>query len=77
MKSHHTKAYDSTDLPRLVEFIYRIRKPEALAEFPTGVDFEELLNSADVRDSTRLWLSDGGGLIGYAFDLSVVLQSEF
>ncbi len=66
MKSHHTEAYDSADLPRLVEFIYRIRKPEDLAEYPTGVDFEEILDSVDVRESTRLWLDECGRLTGYA-----------
>ena len=39
MKNHHTAAYDSADLPRLVEFIYRIRKPEDLAEFPNRCGF--------------------------------------
>ena len=66
MMSYHTEAYDSADLPRLVKFIYRIRKPEDLAEYPTGVDFEEILDSADVRESTRLWLDEAGGLTGYA-----------
>jgi ribosomal protein S18 acetylase RimI-like enzyme len=66
MMSHHTEAYISADLPRLVEFIYRIRKPEDLAEYPTGVDFEEILDSLGVRESTRLWLEEGGRLIGYA-----------
>ena len=74
MKSHHTEAYDSADLPRLVEFIYRIRKPEDLAEYPTGVDFEEILDSADVRESTRLWLDEGGAFDWICLDLSFVLQ---
>jgi ribosomal protein S18 acetylase RimI-like enzyme len=66
VKSHHNEAYKPCDLPRLVELIFRIRKPEDLAEYPTGVDFEEIMDSADVRESTRLWLDEGGSLTGYA-----------
>ncbi len=51
----HPFVYQPADLSSLVEFIYRIRKPEELQQFPTGVDFEELLDSQQIRESTRLW----------------------
>jgi len=66
MKSQHTVTYQPGDLHRLVELIYRIRKPENLAEYPTGVDFEEILASADVWESARLWFGEDSALTGYA-----------
>ncbi len=60
-------AYRSGDLGRLIDFIYRIRKPEDLARVPTGVDFEETMNSPQVRELTRLWLDDAPVICGYSY----------
>jgi mycothiol synthase len=59
--------YQQEDLTRLVDFIYRIRGPEELPQFPTGVDFEELLDSPQIRELTLLWLDDRSNIVGYAF----------
>ncbi|MBN2258395.1 MAG: GNAT family N-acetyltransferase [Anaerolineaceae bacterium] len=60
-------AYQPGDLTKLVDFIFRIRKPEELARFPTGVDFEEVMDSPQVRDLTRLWQDDCSKIIAYAY----------
>jgi mycothiol synthase len=67
MSQLHTIAYQSGDLTRLIDFIYRIRKPEDLAQFPTGVDFEEVMDSPQIRELTRLWIDDASNLYGYAY----------
>ncbi len=66
MTKNHTVGYQTGDLSRLVDFIYRIRKPEELPQVPTGVDFEEMFVSQEVRESTLLWLDEKSRIVGYA-----------
>lgn len=67
MTKLQTAAYRSDDLSKLVDFIFRIRKPEELPQFPTRVDLEELMDSEQIRELTQFWLDEAGDIAGYAF----------
>jgi ribosomal protein S18 acetylase RimI-like enzyme len=67
MTKLQTATYQPDDLSKLVDFIFRIRKPEELPQFPTRVDLEELMDSRQIRELTQFWLDDSGNIAGYAF----------
>jgi ribosomal protein S18 acetylase RimI-like enzyme len=67
MTKLQTAGYQPDDLAKLVDFIFRIRKPEELPQFPTRVDLEELMDSRQIRELTQFWLDESGDIAGYAF----------
>ena len=67
MTKLQTAVYQPDDLSKLVDFIFRIRKPEELPQFPTRVDLEELMDSEQIRELTQFWLDEAGDIAGYAF----------
>jgi predicted N-acetyltransferase YhbS len=67
MTKLQTVVYQPDDLSKLVDFIFRIRKPEELPQYPTRVDLEELMDSRQIRELTQFWLDEAGDIAGYAF----------